>query len=247
MTAVAVDLHAHTVASGHAFSTLDELAGVAAVCGLEMIAITDHGPSMEGSPHDGYFEMVGRVPSVVGGVGILMGIEANIIEFDGSLDLGFGALSSQQVVLAGLHERTPYVGTSELDNTRSILRAMAGGSVHVVSHPFRPRYPVDVGEVSRAAADTGVLLEVNVSLIGRALDRADEDTDARRTVLETSRMLEGLSSRGGLCVVSSDAHHSSELAAFTERAGRIIQALEIDTGMIANRSVATLSEAIPIL
>ena len=66
MTAVAVDLHAHTVASGHAFSTLDELAGVAAVCGLEMIAITDHGPSMEGSPHDGYFEMVGRVPSVVG-------------------------------------------------------------------------------------------------------------------------------------------------------------------------------------
>jgi len=42
------DLHTHTVASGHAFSTITELATAAAGKGLELIAFTDHGPSVPG-------------------------------------------------------------------------------------------------------------------------------------------------------------------------------------------------------
>ena len=38
------DLHTHTVASGHAYSTLTENVHVARSRGMELVAVTDHGP-----------------------------------------------------------------------------------------------------------------------------------------------------------------------------------------------------------
>lgn len=73
---VLTDLHVHTLASGHAFSTLKEIVDSAIGAGLEAVAITDHGPSMEGSAHSGYFDMATRVPGEIDGLRIWMGIEA---------------------------------------------------------------------------------------------------------------------------------------------------------------------------
>lgn len=49
------DLHTHTVANGHAFSTVKEMAEAAAGRGLKMIGVTDHGINMPGGPHEYYF------------------------------------------------------------------------------------------------------------------------------------------------------------------------------------------------
>ena len=49
------DLHIHSVATGHAYCTINEMAQAAADIGLEMIGITDHGPSMPDGPHLYYF------------------------------------------------------------------------------------------------------------------------------------------------------------------------------------------------
>ncbi|MCX7658918.1 MAG: PHP domain-containing protein, partial [Oscillospiraceae bacterium] len=43
---IVVDSHTHTISSGHAYSTIQEIAREAAGRGIEMVAITDHGPSM---------------------------------------------------------------------------------------------------------------------------------------------------------------------------------------------------------
>ena len=45
------DLHIHSIASGHAYSTVNENAKAAADRGLQLIALTDHGPKMPGGPH----------------------------------------------------------------------------------------------------------------------------------------------------------------------------------------------------
>lgn len=45
------DTHAHTVASTHAFSTVDEYFKEAAEKGLQLFSITDHGPDMPDAPH----------------------------------------------------------------------------------------------------------------------------------------------------------------------------------------------------
>ena len=41
------DLHVHSIASGHAFSTIQKLSEAAAKRGLKMIALTDHGPNYQ--------------------------------------------------------------------------------------------------------------------------------------------------------------------------------------------------------
>ena len=43
---IAVDSHTHSVASGHAFSTVDDLARGAHKRGLAAFVLTDHGPGM---------------------------------------------------------------------------------------------------------------------------------------------------------------------------------------------------------
>lgn len=45
---IELDVHTHTVASGHAFSTLQEMAQAAADKGLKLLGITEHSPAF---PH----------------------------------------------------------------------------------------------------------------------------------------------------------------------------------------------------
>ena len=43
-----LDLHTHTVASGHGYSTIQEMAAAAKEKGIRILGITEHGPSIEG-------------------------------------------------------------------------------------------------------------------------------------------------------------------------------------------------------
>lgn len=44
-----LDVHTHTVASGHAYSSLQEMAQAAADKGLKILGITEHGPGIPGT------------------------------------------------------------------------------------------------------------------------------------------------------------------------------------------------------
>jgi putative hydrolase len=237
---IRADLHAHTISSGHAFSTLDELVGAARRAGLELLAITDHGPSMEGAPHAGYFTMSSRLPDVLDDVRVLVGAEVNIISAKGEMDLSEDLLRGQDIVVAGLHERTPYAGQSTEENTRALVGAIESGLVHVVSHPYRSQLPIEVRPVAVAAAACGVMLEVNVSLVSHALRSATGHESA--VITETRRMLDALGHEGGHCVVSSDAHHTSEVTSFPTSSARVIDALGIPSQLVANMDVASLRE-----
>lgn len=52
------DTHTHSVVSGHAYATINELVGEAKRLGRRLIAVTDHGPAMEHAPGNIYFRMV---------------------------------------------------------------------------------------------------------------------------------------------------------------------------------------------
>ena len=68
---IEADLHTHSVASGHAYSTISELALAAAERGLKMIAITDHGPAIPGGPHLYHFSNLKVLPEYLHGVRLL--------------------------------------------------------------------------------------------------------------------------------------------------------------------------------
>lgn len=46
-----LDLHTHTVVSGHAYSTLNENIAAAKENGLTIYGVSDHTPKMPGSTH----------------------------------------------------------------------------------------------------------------------------------------------------------------------------------------------------
>ena len=75
MKKVLLDAHTHTVASGHAYSSLQEMAKAAADKGLEVLGITEHGPSVPGTCPTLYFKNMFVVPRRMYGVRLLMGCE----------------------------------------------------------------------------------------------------------------------------------------------------------------------------
>jgi putative hydrolase len=101
---LAADLHVHSVASGHAYSTIAEIAVEAARKGLAAIAITDHGPAMPGGTHRYYFGNLQVLPDSLEGVRILRGVELNILNEAGEVDLPPEYLALLDLAWAGLHE-----------------------------------------------------------------------------------------------------------------------------------------------
>jgi len=199
------DLHVHSLASGHAYSTILESAKFASDFGVETIAITDHGPSTCGGPQIGYFTNIGRLPRKIFGVNVLMGCEANVIDCDGNIDISNDVATSLDIVLIGLHEHTPYpIKTSLKRNTESIIKAMKKGVVHIVSHPYRPIFPVDIRDLVNAANDFDVMLELNLSLLKVS------GTDSS-LIKQIDLMLEIVAGSGNKITISSDAHIATEI------------------------------------
>ena len=83
MKKVLLDAHTHTVASGHAYSSLQEMAKAAADMGLEVLGITEHGPSVPGTCPTLYFKNMFVVPRRMYGIRLLMGCEINILDTKG--------------------------------------------------------------------------------------------------------------------------------------------------------------------
>ncbi len=201
-----MDPHTHTVASSHAYSTINEYVAEARRKGVRLFANTDHGPAMPGAPHPWYFSNLRVIPRVLDGVGVLRGIEANILDADGTIDLPEEVAGNLDVVLASLHEPI-FRPITSAEHTQALVNAIRGGRVDVIGHPGNPVFPVDVEAVVRAAVEHGVALEIN-----NASFRGSRKGSAPycRAVAEAAR------DKGAFLVMSSDAHFAASLGGFSE-------------------------------
>ncbi|MBT9155086.1 MAG: putative phosphatase YcdX [Firmicutes bacterium] len=157
---VKADTHVHTIASGHAYGTVQEMAVAAREKGLELIALCDHGPSLPGAPHRYYFSNLLVLPHFIAGVEVLRGIEANMLNERGELDLERRFLERLDWVAAGFHDDCVAPMSRDL-NTQAILGAISTGLVDVIVHPGNPQFPIHHEIVVRAIAEAGIAMEVN--------------------------------------------------------------------------------------
>ncbi len=155
-----LDSHTHTIASGHAYSTMHEMAAAAAEKGLELLAITDHAMAMPGTCHEYHFMNLRILEREMSGVEVLFGVEANIIDYDGKLDMDEYLLKKMDVVIASLHTPCIARGTRE-QNTAAYIGAMQNPYVNIIGHPDDSRFPVDYEKLVLAAKEHHVLLELN--------------------------------------------------------------------------------------
>lgn len=157
-----MDLHTHSLASGHAYSTILEMAQAASDKGLELLAITEHGPAMRGSCQHTYFENIKVIPRERYGVQTLFGVELNILDPEGHVDMEERLLPAMDVCVASLHIPC-YAPRSLKENTDAYIHAMENPYVNIIGHPDDPRYPIDLRAVVEAAKENHVLLEMNNS------------------------------------------------------------------------------------
>ena len=157
-----LDVHIHTTASGHAYSTLGEVLATAKAKGLALVGIAEHTPKMPGATHDFWFLNFKVVRREQDGIKVAMGAELNIIDYSGSTDLPAQILKRIDYAVASLHNPCIDPGTLE-ENTAAILGAMRNPHVVIIGHPDNPNYPVDFDRIARAAKDNHVLLEINNS------------------------------------------------------------------------------------
>lgn len=155
-----IDLHTHTIASDHAYSTLVEYVNQARKVGVTMFATTDHGPAVSDGPHPWHFNNLKVVPRICDDIAVLRGAEANIKE-NGTIDLQSDQLKNLDIVLAGLHPN--YNPTTEDEHTKLYLKIIQSGLVDVISHPGSFNYPCDYETVLACAKEHNVAIEINSS------------------------------------------------------------------------------------
>jgi len=195
---LAVDLHAHTHFSRCGLHSHVELLERARSLGMHGLAITDHGPAIGGRVCGAFFD---RLRAPVAGVRLLKGMECNLVDEDGAIDLPPQQLPFMDVVLLGIHPNTP-TGLGAGAYTARLLAALARNpAVDVVTHLNDPSYPVDFRAVARAALASGVAVELNNSKTALARSPDALTRELVRAVLDVGCRL----------VVTSDTHALDEL------------------------------------
>lgn len=225
------DLHVHTVSSGHAYSTVAEYAACAARKGLKMIAVTDHGPAMPGGPHLYHFGNLNVLPLQYRGVEILRGVEANIVDREGKIDIPRAYLRRLDWVMAGFHTYC-FPGGSVAENTEAMINAMKNPHVDAIVHPGNPEFQVEVTAVVEAAREYGVALEINNSSLGGS--REGSETNCHKIAQLAAE-------KGITVIVSSDAHWCEDVGSFA-RALELVQEAGIKPEQILNASVTRIRE-----
>ena len=174
-----IDAHVHTLASGHAYSSLYEVAENAKEKGLQAIFVAEHGPAMEGTVHDYYYHNYCTVPRQYKGVRLFMGCEANILDNKGTIDLSERAVQECDIIIASLHDRCIQAGSKE-ENTKAIINVMKNPAISIIGHPDDSRFPLDYQEIVKAAEYNNVLLEANnSSLLGNCYRQ-----DTKRNIIK---------------------------------------------------------------
>jgi putative hydrolase len=203
------DLHTHTLASGHAYSTITENAMAARAKGLELIAITDHGPTVPQGAHPWYFWNLKVTPSVLDGVRVLKGCEANLsADSENGLDLPDEIIKMLDIVGVGFHPHTGFDAPDRERNTQALLRVMANPLVDMITHPGNEdEFPLDLDAVVAAAVEHRVILELN--------DHSFEPTSSRAgSATRESEFAAAALAAGAPVAIGSDAHYALHVGRF---------------------------------
>jgi DNA polymerase (family X) len=198
------DFHLHTTVSGDGRSSLDEVVAAALQRGYRVLAITDHAEgTLSGVGREVMLEQRAKIRALARELGdtltLLHGVELNIgplgeLDYDAEFRRGF------DWCLASVHDNFQLDRAAQ---TRRIVTAMQDPSVRMIGHLSarmiggRPPIDLDLDAVFAAAEQTGTALEIN-----GALPRLDISAEGLRRAR----------GRDLTFVLTSDAHHASELA-----------------------------------
>ena len=230
---IELDVHTHTIASGHAFSTLQEMAQAAADKGLKVLGITEHSPGVPGTCHPIYFRNLHVVPRRMYGVELLLGAEINILDGKGNLDLDEDYMKMLDIRIAGIHSLCYEYGTIE-ENTHGMVQAISNPFIHIISLPGVCTAALQFEQMVLASKEHHTLLEINNS----SLKPTRNKPDARENNLTILRLCKKYEVP---VILGSDAHISFDIARY-DNLYELLQLTGFPEELIMNRDVKSFKE-----
>lgn len=185
---VFADYHTHTIYS-HGKGTILDNAKTAQEKGLEVVGIADHGPANWGhigttslEAFEQIMKEVNRVQAEFSDLKILAGTEANIVSYQGELDIPLELQRKLDQVLAGfhitVHPKSLKDGVKFLthwplgkinqqikmkarnENTKAVVAAVYNNEIDIITHPGL-NISIDTPELARACVKMDTALEIN--------------------------------------------------------------------------------------
>jgi len=229
------DVHTHTIASGHAHSSLIENLKAAKSKGFIYLVVSDHACAMPNAPGEIYFEtMPDVIPHKYDGVYLLTGCEANIIDINGNVDLPARTLAKLDIVIASMHKQTLPALTFE-ECTAAWLGVIKNPDIDILGHIISDNYPFDHKTVIEACAAYGKVVEINSHYL--ALPNANKSQWADIAAL--------CAQYGVQVVVSSDAHFAVNIGNFDD-AVEMLKKVKFPEELILNTDIDRFNELVKI-
>lgn len=225
---IELDMHTHTLASGHAYSTIQEMARAGADKGLKLLGITEHTSGIPGTCDPIYFRNLHVVPREMYGVDLMLGAEINILDAKGNMDADEALMKRLDIRIAGIHLLCYEHGTKE-ENTFGMIQAIRHPYIQIISHPGDGTAELDFEPIVQASKECGTLLEINNS----SLKPARGKQDARVNNLEILRLCKQYEVP---VILGSDAHISFDIANY-QYVYELLHETEFPEALIVNRSV----------
>lgn len=230
-----LDVHTHTIASGHAYSTIREMMKAASKKGLKLLGITEHARGIPGTCSDIYFENLKVVPREMYGVELMLGAEINILDYDGSLSLEDRIIDKLDIRIAGIHNHCYTPGTIE-QNTNTIVQVIKKHKIDIISHPDDGSCPLDYDAIVRASKKYNTLLELNNNSIN--------PINCRKNARENNiNMLKLCKKYSVQIILSSDAHIDTDISRF-DFSYEILNEADFPEKLVINNSVTDFKNKI---
>ncbi len=227
---IVADLHTHTIACSHAYSTVYEMARGAKNKGLSAIAITDHGSDMKDGPHPWHFSNMNVIPRKIEGVTVIRGIEYNIRPGGELDDIIPRHLRFMEFTLASFHE-TCFKPSTKAAHTEAWEKVVEDKRVNALGHPGNPHYEFDMEYIIKKCAEYGKLVEINSNSFSVR-------TGSEKNCLEIARLCK---KHEVPVVVNSDAHIEYAVGNVTE-ALDMLEDVDFPEELIVNSSCERLDQ-----
>ncbi|MBQ8636397.1 MAG: phosphatase [Clostridia bacterium] len=226
---ILTDLHTHTTATPHAYSTVTENAFAAKQKGMEAIAMTNHF-GVGDAPHIWHFVNIGAIPKEIHGVRVLRGAEVNILDLDGTIDMPEDVMAKLDIVVASIH-RPAHQGFDGLDHTKAYMNVVENPYIDIVGHSGSPEWKYDYETVVKRAGELGKMIEINAN----TFRIRKENIPNCKEIAMTCKKL------GTHICVNSDAHYC-DLVGRVDAVVELLKEIDFPEELIANRSFETLKK-----
>lgn len=235
---ILVEPHCHTIASGHAYSTVTECFEEASKKGLKGLAITEHSPKMPGTCDEIYFINLKVLPKEMYGVRVYKGVELNILNREGEVDLPSHVLGMLDYSIASLHGNIVFYRSKEI-NTKAYINALNNPYIKIIGHPGDPAFPFDIKEVVAYAKKKNKALEINEqSCNPNTLTRSGGYDNVLEIAKECVR-------QGTYMVIGGDTHFHTQIGEYENAIGLVKEA-GVPEELILNTDIDKFEEVMGI-